>query len=170
MQVRRYTVVTLATLGALGGAVALAAPDALAGGNQASSAPRTHPAVRPRIGRRHTTFELTFTLAVAPGPAGLVDTYYHEAVSPPAHAAASCSPTQPAPVLSGSQGATIKVALHPPGHGWCRGRYDATVFLQRAQRCGPPLAGAALIICPVTAHIEPAFPDLNTGQAHFTVR
>jgi hypothetical protein len=171
VQVRRRTAVTLAIAGALGGgAVAWTAPDALAGSDQATTL--THPSVRPRVGRRHSTFELAFTLAQAPGRAGFVDTYYSEAVSPPAHAAAACSPTQPAPVFSGSRGATVKIPIRPNAHGWCKGRYDVTVFLRRTNLCGPPVVGPSLIICPVTADARPIvpIPEVNTGETHFTVR
>jgi hypothetical protein len=171
MQVRRRSAVTLAIAGALGGgAVAWTAPAALAGSDQATM--QTHPSVRPRIGRRHSTFELAFTLAQAPGRAGFVDTYYREAVSPPAHAAAECSPAQPTPVFSGSQGATVKISLRPSAHGWCKGRYDVTVFLQRTNVCGPPVVGRALSICPVIADAQPVvpIPEVNTGETHFTVR
>lgn len=172
MPVRRSTVVTSALAFALGGgAVAVAAPDALAGSNQATNIVRTHPSVRPRVGRRHSRFELTFTLAQAPGRAGLVDTYYSELVSPPAHAAPACSPRQPAPVSTGSQGATSKISLHPPTHGWCKGRFEVTVFLDRTQLCGPPIALPA-IVCPVSPDARSPFPIglVDTGQTHFTVR
>jgi len=172
MQIRGSVVVGLTVAGALGGAVAVAAPDALAGSSQAPSAQQTHPSVTPHVGHRHSRFELTFTLAQAPGQAGFVDTYYREVVSPPVIARESCSPTQPPPVLSGGQGATIKLLLRPPASGWCTGRYVVTVFLQRAPSCGPPLGLPALIICPESVEPEPAFPvaDLDTGQARFIVR
>ena len=172
MPVRRSTVVTLAIAFAFGGgAVVVAAPDALAGSNQAPIGVQTHPSVRPKVGRRHSRFKLTFTLAQAPGRAGLVDTYYSEVVSPPAHAAPTCSPTQPAPVSTGSQGATIKIHLHPPTHGWCKGRYVVTVFLDRTQLCGPPIALPA-IICPVSPDARSPFPigRVDTGQTNFIVR
>lgn len=173
MSVRRSTVVALALAFALGGgAVAVAAPGALAGSNQAPIGVQTHPSVRPRVGRGHSRFELTFTLAQAPGRAGLVDTHYSELVSPPAHAVPACSPTQPAPVATGSPGATIKIHLHPPTHGWCNGRYKVTVFLIHTPLCGPPIALPALIICPVSPDARSPFPigRVDTGQTHFTVR
>ena len=49
-------------------------------------------------------------------------------------------PDAPRPVSTGSQGATIKIHLHPPTHGWCKGRYEVTVYLVRTQLCGPPIA------------------------------
>jgi hypothetical protein len=172
MPVRRSTVVTLALAGALGGgAVAVGAPGVLAGSNQAPTIVHTHPSVRPRVGHRHSKFELKFTLAQAPGRAGLVDTYYSELISPPAHAAPACSPSQPAPVSTGSQGATIKIHLHRPTRGWCKGRYELTVFLDRTQLCGPPIALPA-ISCPVSLAARPPSPirRVDTGQTHFTVR
>jgi hypothetical protein len=101
-----------------------------------------------------------------------VDTYYSEAVSPPAHAGAACSPTQPAPVSSGSQGATVTVRLRPNAHGWCKGRYNVTVFLHRTNVCGPPVVGPSLSICPVIAdaRLVVPIPEVNTGETHFTVR
>jgi hypothetical protein len=172
MRLHRSMIVTLTIAGALGGAVAMAAPDALAGGDRASGTQQTHPSVRPRVGRRRTTFELIFTVAQAPGRAGFGDTYYREVVSPPARAPESCSPTPPAPVFSGPQGTTAKIALRPPAHGWCRGRYQVTVFVQRTPTCGPPLGRAARMACPVSAGGEPEIrsADLDTGQAHFRVR
>ena len=173
MPIRRSTVVTLALAFALGGgAVAVAAPATLAGSNQAPSGVQTHPTVRPRVGRGHSKFKLTFTLAQAPGRAGLVDTHYSELVSPSAHAVPACSPTQPAPVFTGSPGATIKIHMHPPTHGWCKGRYGVTVFLIHTQLCGPPIALPALIICPVSPGARSPSPigRVDTGQTHFTVR
>ena len=173
MPVRRSTVVTLAFAFALGGgAVAVAAPDALAGSNQAPIGVQTHPSVRPGVGRRHSKFKLTFTLAQAPGRAGLVDTHYSERVSPPAHAVAACSPTQPAPVSTGSPGTTIRIHLHPSTRGWCKGSYEVTVFLIHTQLCGPPIALPALVICPVSPGARSSSPIglVNTGQTHFTVR
>ena len=156
----------------VGVTAALAAPNALAGGSQVPGTVQTHPSVTPRVGRRHSTFELTFTLAQAPGRAGLIDTFYRAVVSPPAHAPHSCSATQPPPVLSGGQGATVKLSLHPSAAGWCKGSYEVTVYLEHTSSCGPPLDGAALIVCPVFVEPEPIFPvgDLNTGEARFTVR
>ena len=172
MRIPRSVVVTLTIAGSLGGALVIAAPAALAGGDPASSTQQTHPRVRPRVGRRRTTFELTFTLAQAPGRAGSEDTYYREVVSRPARAPESCSPTPPAAVFTGRQGSTAKIALRPPARGWCRGRYEVTVFLQRTPTCGPPLGRAARAACPVSANSEPGIPsaDLDTGQAQFTVR
>lgn len=173
MPVRRSTVVTLALAFGLGsGAVAVAAPDALAGSSQASTGMQTHPSVSPRVGRRHSKFELTFTLAEAPGRAGLVDSYYSELVSPAAHTTRVCSPTQPAPVSTGTQGAKIKIHLHSPAHGWCKGRYEVTVFLVHTQVCGPPLSHAALIPCPVSLDARSPSPigPVDTGQTRFTVR
>lgn len=166
MRIRGSMVVGFACVGAT---AALAAPNAL---SQVTGTVQTHPSVAPRIGHRRSTFELTFTLAQAPGRAGLMDTYYREVVSPPAHAPQSCSTTQPPAVLSGAQDATVKLPLRAPARGWCKGRYDVTVFLQHTSSCGPPLDGAALIICPESTGPVPVFPvaDLDTGQAHFTVR
>lgn len=172
MRVRRFPAVTLMLCGLLLGAGASSARAAHAGTGRLSAVLQTHPSVRPRVGRRHSSFELTFTLAQAPGRSGLIDTHYSEQVSQPAHTAAACSPTQPAPVSTGSQGATIKIPLHPAAHGWCKGRYEVTVFLDSMQVCGPPLALPARIICPVSLGARSPFPigHVDTGQTLFTVR
>jgi hypothetical protein len=159
---------------AVGVAVAVVAPNALAGTSQVPSADATHPHVTPRVGGRRRTFELSFTVAQVPGHSGLEYTYYRAVVSPPARARASCSPTQPALVTTGSFREVKTIALRPPTHGWCGGQYDVTVYLQRTSTCGPPLeAQPRLVPCPVSAReVEPAFPvgDVNTGETHFTVR
>lgn len=157
----------------VGFAAAVAAPSALAAGSQVPAAEQTHPRVTPRIGGRHRTFELSFTLAQAVGRSGIEYTDYRAVVTGAAAARASCLPPQPAPVTNGAQGELKRIALHPPAHGWCRRRYVVTVYLQRMQTCGPPIDLAPRIICPVSAGgIEPAFPigEVNTGETHFTVR
>lgn len=159
-----------------GSAAAIAVPIALAGASQTPSGEQTHPRVTPRIGGKHRTFELTFTLAQAPGHSGTAFTEYRAVVSPPAHARAACAPTQPAPITSGSAGESERLALHPPTPNWCKGRYLVTVYLERTSTCGPPVGmKAAFIICPVTASgVEPSDPipatETNTGEAHFKVR
>ena len=170
MSVRRSTVVALALAFALGGgAVAVAAPGALAGSNQAPIGVQTHPSVRPRVGRGHSRFELTFTLAQAPGRAGLVDTHYSELVSPPAHAVPACSPTQPAPVATGSPGATIKIHLHPPTHGWCNGRYKVTVFPGFTRRsAGHPSRSRRSLSAPCLRTPGRHFPSAGSTPARPT--
>jgi hypothetical protein len=126
---------------------------------------RTHPKVRPAIGRRLTDFTLTFTLREAPGHSGVFAVEYRVQIAPPRGAAASCVPTQPPPIESGAAGALEKVKLTPPAHGWCRGRHRATVFLQRGPYCPPPPAGQPPTPCP-----EFATQELDTGTAGFTVR
>jgi hypothetical protein len=158
---------------AVGAVVAIAAPGALAFSTQAPSAEQTHPHVKPRVGGRHRTFQLSFTLAQAPGGSGSAYTAYRAVISAPAHARSSCVPTQPQPVTTGSQGEVKRVPLHPPAHNWCRGRYGVTVYLQRTQICGPPIGPAPRIVCPLSAHaVEPAYPieELKTGETHFRVR
>lgn len=178
MRVRRARVAALVLAGAVAGAVAATAPDALAASRQASGAQQTHPSVSPRVGHRHSRFELTFTLAQAPGRTGSMDSYYREVVSPPAHDPQSCSPAEPAPVVSGTRGATTEIALYPPAHGWCRGRYNVTVLLESTPVCGPPIQAAPPlgpardIECPDSAAVDAPFfvADGDTGEAHFTVR
>jgi hypothetical protein len=168
---RRAIFVSLAI--AVGVAVAMGAPNALAGNSQAPRAQLTHPQVKPRVGGRHQTFELSFTLAQTPGVRGFEYTDYRAVVSAPAHTRASCSPTQPGLVTSGTQGELRTVALHPPAHAWCRGSYDVTVYMQVIDRCPPPIEPAPRILCPVLAlGLEPAprIGVVNTGATHFTVR
>lgn len=170
VQLRRMSFLPLGI--AVGIAATIAAPDAFAGGTQAPSGQRTYPHVRPRVGGRHSRFKLSFTLAQAPGREGTEETEYRAVVSRPANSRESCPPTQPAPVASGNQGELERITLQPPEHGWCRGRYDVTVYLQRTQTCGPPIVMAPRIVCPASAEVGPALPDedLNTGTTHFTVR
>jgi hypothetical protein len=154
-------------------AAAIGAPDALAGSSPAPTGEQTHPHVTPRVGGRHRTFELSFTLAQAPGRNGIEYTSYRAVVIAPAQAQLACMPTQPAPITSGTQGEVARIALRPPTHGWCRGRYGVTVYLQWSQTCGPPIQPAPRIVCPLSvSEIEPAFPigNVNTGKTHFTVR
>ena len=65
-----------------------------------------------------------------------------------------------------------RIALHPPARGWCTGRYEVTVYLQRRSVCGPPVRNAVLTACPVSvaASTPSSTEDLNTGETHFTVR
>jgi hypothetical protein len=168
-------VTSLRLAAAVGVAAAIVVPNALASSSPAPSGDQTYPHVTPRAGGRHRTFKLSFTLAQAPGRSGYEYTDYRAVVSAPAHTRASCSPAQPAPVTSGSRGEVETIALHQPARGWCKGRYAVTVYLQRTQTCPPPVepGPSPNIICPLTpSHVQPAPPveDVNTGQAHFTVR
>jgi hypothetical protein len=155
-------------------AAAIGVPSALASGSPVPSGDQTHPHVTPQAGGRHRTFELSFTLAQVPGRSGYEYAEYRAVVSAPAHGQASCTPAQPAPVTSGRQGEVERIALHPPTHAWCNGRYAVTVYLQRTQTCPPPVEAAPdIVVCPVTAReAEPVFPigDVNTGETHFMVR
>jgi hypothetical protein len=118
---------------AAGAGLGAGVPGALAGSGQASSAQRTRPHVRPSEGGKRSKFELSFTLAQAPGRSDGETTSYRPIVTVPAHARASCAPTQPAPVLAGRRGEVKRIRLNPPRHGWCRGRYRVTIFLQKTQ-------------------------------------
>jgi hypothetical protein len=108
---------------------------------------------------------LSFTLRQAAGHVGVLATDYRVEVSPPVHARASCWPSQPAPIVTGTKGEVIHRALNPPMHGWCTGRHRVTVFLQRGPYCPPPVRGKPPTPCP-----EFATQDLDVGDAHFTVR
>jgi hypothetical protein len=132
---------------------------------KASSEQLTHPRVRPRVGGTHSTFALSFTLRQTPGHMGVVATDYRVEVAQPHRAGASCSPPQPAPILSGRKGTVTNLSLHPSLHGWCTGRYRVSVFLQRGPYCPPPVNGKPPTPCP-----EFATQDLDVGHARFTVR
>lgn len=159
---------------AVGVAVGIGAPAALAGTSPVPSGEATYPHVTPRVAGRHRTFELSFTLAQAPGRRGTEETAYRAAVSVPAGARSSCAPTQPQPIATGTQGEVERIALHPPTRGWCRGQYAVTVYLQRTDVCGPPVGMSPdIIVCPQFATgVKSAFPtgEITTGTAHFTVR
>jgi hypothetical protein len=122
--------------------------------------------VRPKIGRRHTSFVLSFTLRESPGHQGVFEVAYRLQVVAMAKTRPSCTPAQPPPIESGEAGAVTRVKLAPPDRGWCLGRYRATVFLQRGPYCPPPpMEGTSQIVCPLFATEE-----LDTGHADFTVR
>jgi hypothetical protein len=168
-------VVTLRFAVAVAVAAAVGVPNALASSSPAPSGDQTYPHVTPRTGGRHRSFKLSFTLAQAPGRTGYEFVEYRAVVSAPAQTRASCTPTQPAPVTSGTQGEVERIALPQPTHGWCKGRYAVTVYLQRTQTCPPPVQPGPPpdYVCPVTAsEAQPVQPvsELDTGQAHFTVR
>jgi len=130
-----------------------------------TSAQQTHPRVRPGEGSRRTSFRLSFTVRQRLGHVGILATDYRVQVSPLGPAGASCWPSQPVAVSSGSPGQVIRLSLHPPPPGWCKRRYTVTVFLQRGPYCPRPVAGQPAPPCP-----EFATQDLDTGQTHFTVR
>jgi len=168
VEIRRL--ILLPSVIAVGIAVAIGASDALAGTIPAPTAQPTYPKVKPRVGGRYAHFKLSFTLAQAPGQFGLVETEYRPVVSRPANTRPRCTPTQPAAVVTGTQGAVRKIALQRPRRGWCPGRYKVTVWLQQMETCGPPregMARAEIILCPMVAVFAPV--ELNAGEAHFTV-
>jgi hypothetical protein len=157
---------------AAGGIVGIGAPEALAGSGQAPGGQQTHPYVTPRVGGRHSKFKLSFTLAQAPGRASMDESSYRVEISAPAHARESCSPPQPAPIVTGSQGEVERIAPHPPRRGWCTGQYDVTVYLQQTHTCGPPAAMTSRHLCPVSSSEgEPGqTEEVNTGETYFKVR
>ncbi len=126
---------------------------------------RTYPQVRPSSGRRRTTFALTFTLRESPGQGNAFDVIYRVQVAALASTRPSCTPALSPSIESGEVGTVAQVKLAPPEHGWCVGRYRATVLLQRSPYCPPPpVEGKTEIACPLV--IE----ELATGHADFTVR
>jgi hypothetical protein len=137
----------------------------LPGPPKAPSGERTHPRLQPTIGRRHTRFTLTFTLRDAPGHQGVLAADYRVQVAPPVGARASCTPAEPPTIGTGTAGTIEQVPLTPPAHGWCRGSYRVTVFLERGPYCPPPVVGQTPTPCP-----EFATQDMDTGEASFTIR
>ena len=126
---------------------------------------RTHPRVRPRRGWGVTSFAVYFTLRSAPGHHGVTETTYRLAVASTSRSPARCSPPSPDPVQSGAPGSIARVPLPASRSGWCRGRYRVTVFLQRGPYCPKPPSGKPPQPCP-----EFATQEIDTGEAHFTVR
>lgn len=156
----RRLCVTLATAGLLAGATGAAVPGALAARTPALSSQQTRPRIKPRVGRPHSTFHLTFTLASTTIRAGFETTEYRAVVSAPTHSRASCAPPQPAPIVSGNQGSVAKIALRPSAHGWCRGRYAVTIYLETIVTCGPLGSPGSAPCCgpPVEAAELPRIP------------
>lgn len=154
------------------GVIVIGAPEALAGSSQAPDGQQTHPHVKPQVGGRHSKFKLSFTLAQAPGRVGMEETSYRAEVSAPPDTRESCSPPQPAPIVTGSQAEVERIALYPPQRGWCKGQYAVTVYLQQTHTCGPPAAMTSRHLCPVSSsESEPAqTEEVNTGETHFKVR
>lgn len=142
-------------------------PHATPGSTESATVPNnqlTHPQVRPAKGGPLTSFALGFTLREAPGHQGAFAVDYRIQVTAPPRAAAGCTPNPPPTIESGAVGELQQIALQPPAHGWCRGTYRATVFLQRGPYCPPPVAGKPPTPCP-----EFATQELDTGTAGFTV-
>ena len=125
----------------------------------------THPHIRPGTGGRRTVFTLAFTLRSAPGHSGLLATDYRIGVEPARQVPVRCEPPQPPVVQTGAVGSIDRITLNAPTGGWCRGRYAATVFLERGPYCPQPTAYTAPVPCP-----EFATQELDTGMARFRVR
>lgn len=130
----------------------------------APAAQRTHPHVRPRTGGPATAFMLSFTPRSTPGHTGLFATDYRIGVYSVRRAPIRCQPPEPANIVTGTAGQIERVTLSGPSSGWCRGRYTATVYLERGPYCPPPVYGMPTP-CP-----EFATQELDTGAAHFSVR
>ena len=94
-----------------------------------------------------------------------METSYRIAVGSTTRSSARCVPPSPDPVQRGARGSVARVPLRPPPSGWCRGRYRVTVFLQRGPYCPKPSPGEPPQACPLFAT-----QDVDTGEAHFTVR
>lgn len=129
-----------------------------------SAEQQTHPVTHPRHPTRRSRGRVQFTLSDAPGHEGVVETDYRIQVDKPAGSRQACSAPAPANVTSGTQGARVTVALPAPPHGWCRGRYAVTVFLQRGPYCPLPQDGQPPQPCP-----EFASQDLQVGRSTFLI-
>jgi hypothetical protein len=154
--------VTAMRLLALLSVLSLGAAGALA---QTTSSELTNPRPHPSAGTRQTSFAVTFTLRHDAGHSGVVQTTYQVRVGRPSGSRRACTPSAPRPVARGNAGTRVRVALIAPRVGWCRGRYRATVWLQRGPYCPPPQDGQPPSPCPLFATQEQA-----TGTTHFTVR
>lgn len=162
MRLRTVMVVLVAAYAGVVTAVGDAAP---ARSQEGTPEQRTHPHVHPSHGTRRSAFKVTFTLRSAPGHHGVVATGYRVQVDPPSGSRAACSAPQPATVETGERDSTAKVPLPSPQHGWCRGRYAVTVFLQSGPYCPPPQDGQPPRPCPAFAS-----RDLDVGETSFLVR
>lgn len=124
---------------------------------------RTHPRLRPRAGHRNTVFALTFRLRRHLGPHGRRSTYYGVVVSPLAARPRQGCYGFGRYVTNGRRGQIVRVALHPRDRRWCRGGYEAAVYLTgrpacKAQPNRPQACSTA------------SYPAIPTGWADFTVR
>ena len=137
------------------------------GASQAQAPPeqRTYPRVVPRRGRSGTSFAAYFTLRSRPGHQGVMETTYRVAVARTGGSSARCTPPSPDAVHNGAPGSIARVPLAAPRPSWCPGRYRVTVFLQRGPYCPEPRPDEPPQPCP-----EFATQDVDTGEAHFTVR
>jgi hypothetical protein len=123
---------------------------------------RTHPRLEPRVGGRDTTFTLSFRLRKNLGPHGHIWSYYGVIVSPlarnPHHGCYGFGRY----VMRGGKEQIARVPLHPRKRLWCRGGYEATVYLTGRPRCPPsrqphPCSTASYAATP-------------TGWVYFTVQ
>jgi hypothetical protein len=156
------TVLVIGSMAAAGTTAVIEAATAV-GSDAPPAGERTDPRVHPGSGTRHTAFAVRFTLRHTAGHQGYVSSYYHVAVTPPAHSRSACAPQPPPAVMSGDAGARLRVRLRAPKDGWCAGRYTATVYFQRGPYCGNT-PGKGSFVCPrfVTQ-------DVDTGSTRFTV-
>lgn len=141
---------------------------ALAAGSafgQTSSGELTHPRAHPSAATRHTAFAVAFTLRHDAGHQGVTQTVYQVRVAAPRGARRACTPSSARTVTRGSAGTRRRVTLIAPTHGWCTGRYHATVWLQTGPYCPKPQPGQRPTPCPLFASREQA-----TGTTRFTVR
>jgi hypothetical protein len=132
----------------------------------APPAERTHPIVRPAVGGSRRIFTLRFTERVAPGTSEGEALAYEVSLARPGGGSARCLSSSPEAIGEGEVGERVAVALRPPPGGWCRGRYTATVYLERRPACqGPPTTQRRdAIACPLFIALT------DTGSAGFRVR
>jgi hypothetical protein len=129
-------------------------------------AEQTRPLVRPATGGPRRIFTLHFTRRVATGTSEGEAVAYEVELSRPGGGAARCLSTSPEAIGEGEIGERVAAALRPPPGGWCRGRYLATVYLERRPACkGPPTARRRdAVACPLFIALT------DTGSAGFTIR
>jgi hypothetical protein len=109
----------------------------------------SHPVVTPGRGGPRTAFAVRFTLPVAAGHAGVVDTRYSLAViAPRARSTARCAGSAAAAPATGAAGKRVRVRLIGPANGWCEGAYTVTVLLERGPYCPPASPTRPPVMCP----------------------
>jgi hypothetical protein len=123
--------------------------------------------VTPATGRAFTRFTVRLTLADTPGHTGVFATDYRLQLTAPRNApAVRCAPqTPPDNIDSGTAGEVLHIPLTAPAAGWCTGRYQVTIFLERGPFCPQATPGQPPPPCP-----EFATQDLDVGNTHYTVK
>jgi hypothetical protein len=139
----------------------------LTGPPRGTPAEQTHATVTPASGRAFTRFTVRLTLADTPGHSGVFATDYRLQLAAPRKApAVRCAPkTRPGNIDSGTAGEVLRIPLTAPAAGWCAGRYQVTIFLERGPYCPQTTPGEPPPPCP-----EFATQELDVGDTHYTVK